>query len=155
MRYGKNFGHRLAVALGAAGMFSLSAIGVASPAHARSLTARIDVNTSDMSATAYVYDNVFNGRYTAVLTAVGPVVCGLAGAQTVIVDTANHTGNPATPRTDGTCTNRYNGVVTYDLNWVGVLGTSGHLTRVCTITLGIVLCSPNGTTATIPDADAS
>lgn len=143
---------RPGVVVAAAATFVLAGSGAGSPAHARSLTARIDVDTSDMSATAYVYDNLFNGRYTAALTAVGFVTCGLVGAQTAIVDSAIETGNPATPSTDGTCPNRYNGEVTYELEWVGLLGTSGHLTRVCTIKLGVVACSPNGTTVNIPDA---
>lgn len=131
-----------------------STVGLAPPAHARSLSARIKVDPDDLSATGYVYDTVFHGRYAAVLTAVGVVNCGYVGPQTVVADAGRHDGNPATPATDGTCANRYTGEVTYNLEWVGTLGTSGHLTRVCTVTFGNVSCTPEGTTADLPEPDA-
>lgn len=141
---------RIAVALGATATLLLSSTAAAPSAQARSLTSRIIVDTTDLSALGYVGDTLFNGRYTAVLTAVGVVACGLVGPQTAMAGRGTDTGNPATPSTPGTCGNPYNGVVTYELDWVAVPGTSGHLTRVCTVTAGVVLCSPEGATVDVP-----
>lgn len=137
-------------ALTAALALFVSTVAPATPAHARSLSAGIKVNPADLSAVGYIRDGVFGGWYTATLTAVGPVVCGVAGAQTVILASGRAYGNPAQPTTPGTCTSRYTGVVVYDLVWTGQI--SGHTTRVCTVTAGLVVCTPEEATVDVPDA---
>ena len=130
---------RIAATLAAGALFHLA---TPCPAQATTLDWNINVNPTDMSATARVYDS-FGGTFTATLTAAGAVTCGVVSPQTTITAFDQEVGNPAYLSTPGTCS-PYNGEVTYDLMWIGVLGTSGHHTVVCIAHLGAVTCSLPG-----------
>lgn len=121
-------------------------LGVATPAPASASTAAVEftirVNPTDLSAAATVHDSL-GGTFAATLTAAGAVTCGVVSPQTTITATDQGTGNPVNLYTPGTC-RPYNGEVTYDLVWAGIVGTSGHHTVVCVAHLGAVTCSLDG-----------
>lgn len=88
----------------------------------------IVVNTSDWSACGLVRDSLTSARYTAVLTATGAQ--SSISRNGAIVEQGMHTGNPATPCTDGGFDSSI-AAVEYTLEWTSVVGTTGSMTKTC------------------------